>query len=53
MFETAIVVLIVLAAAACAARRAWRTLRPAREPGCASDCGCGDRTGDGDWARTP
>ena len=54
MVQTVVVVLIVLAAAAYVARRAWRTLRPARGAGCAHDCGCGDSTADTDrdWART-
>lgn len=53
MLETVIVALIVAAAAGYAARRVWRTLRPAKAAGCTSDCGCGDAAPrDADWART-
>ena len=54
MVQTVIVVLVVLTAAVYVGRRAWRTLRPARDAGCAHGCGCGDASADGeqDWART-
>ena len=53
MVQTLVVILLVLVAAAYVGRRAWRTLRPARNAGCAHDCGCGDASGgDEDWART-
>ena len=51
--QTLVVALIVLAAAAFVARRAWATLRPRRAgPGCDAGCGCGDAQGaaGSDWA---
>jgi hypothetical protein len=51
--QTLIVVLIVAAAAAFVGRRAWATMRPRKDAGCASDCGCGDAApGAGDWSKT-
>ena len=58
MWQSIIVVLLVLAAAAYVGRRLWRTLRPARTdaPGCDAGCGCsatsaGAESGS-EWART-
>ena len=53
--QTLVVAVLVLAAVAFVARRAWRTLRPARAgAGCDSGCGCGDAKGStsSDWAST-
>ena len=52
--QTLVVALLVLAAAAYVARRAWRTLRPRKDAGCASGCGCETTSKDAgsDWART-
>jgi hypothetical protein len=52
--QTLVVALLVLAAVAYVARLAWRTLRPRKDAGCASGCGCDTATKDPgtDWART-
>jgi hypothetical protein len=52
--QTLVVVLVVLAALAYVGRLAWRTLRPPKDAGCASGCGCESATKDSgsDWART-
>jgi hypothetical protein len=54
MTQTWIVIAIVALALLFIARRAWRALRPARDPGCASGCGCGTESGrdDAEWAKT-
>ena len=52
--QTLIVVAIVAVALLFVGRRAWRTLRPTRDAGCAHDCGCGpaESGGPGDWSKT-
>jgi hypothetical protein len=53
--QTLLVGLIVAVAALYVGRRAWATLRPKRDAGCAAGCGCGDAAADGaksDWAQT-
>lgn len=52
--QSALVLVLVAAAALFVLRRAWATLRPKRDAGCASGCGCatGDARDDGDWAKT-
>ena len=58
MWQSILVLLLVLAAAAYVGRRLWRTLRPARVDaaggaGCDAGCGCGADTASGsDWAST-
>jgi len=54
ILQTVIVALIVLAAAAYAGRRLWRTVRPAKTAaGCDAGCGCGgDESAPNDWAKT-
>jgi hypothetical protein len=54
MAQTLIVAAVVLVALVFVGRRAWAALRPARDAGCASGCGCGaDATrSDADWAKT-
>lgn len=46
--QTAIVALVLLAAAVYLGRRGWATLaaarRPKEGPGCGSGCGCGDES---------
>lgn len=52
--QTLVVIAIVAVALLFVGRRAWRTLRPKRDAGCAHDCGCGP-TGsrdEGDWSKT-
>ncbi len=53
MLQTLLILLIVAVALSFVARRAWRTLRPAKA-GCGDGCGCGTAaTGaTGDWAKT-
>jgi hypothetical protein len=52
--QTLVVALVVLAAGAYVARLAWRTLRPRKDAGCASGCGCdtAEKDAGSDWART-
>jgi hypothetical protein len=52
--QTLLVALLVLAAVAYVARLAWRALRPRKDAGCASGCGCDTAAKDAgsDWART-
>ena len=50
--QTIVVVLVVLAAAAYAGRRLWRTLRPKKAAGCGTDCGCAAESTPNDWAKT-
>jgi hypothetical protein len=54
MTQTVIVALVVLAAVAFVARRAWATLRPKAAAGCGDGCGCGsaETAASGDWARS-
>jgi hypothetical protein len=54
MGQTLIVAAVVLLALVFVGRRAWAALRPARDAGCASGCGCGTEGArpDGDWAKT-
>lgn len=54
MTQTLIVVALVALALLFVGRRAWKTLRPARDAGCAHGCGCdaGAARDDGDWAKT-
>jgi hypothetical protein len=54
MLQTLVVVAIVVVALVFIGRRAWSALRPARDAGCASGCGCGTdaSTGAGDWSKT-
>lgn len=52
--QTIVVLVLVLLAALYVGRRAWATLRPRRDAGCASGCGCGEGAdaAKGDWARS-
>ncbi len=51
--QTFIILLVVAVAFAFVARRAWKTLRPAKA-GCGDGCGCGTAASQatGDWAKT-
>lgn len=51
--QTFVIVLIVVVALGFVARRAWKTLRPAKA-GCGDGCGCGSEGAGatGDWAKT-
>ncbi|MGZ8377476.1 MAG: FeoB-associated Cys-rich membrane protein [Gemmatirosa sp.] len=51
--QTLIVVALVALALLFVGRRAWATLRPKRDAGCAHDCGCGPaQSGPSDWSKT-
>lgn len=52
--QTVLVLVLVACAALFVLRRAWAVLRPKRDAGCGSDCGCGTHgtRDDGDWAKS-
>jgi hypothetical protein len=52
MVQTIIVLLVVVGAGVYVGRRLWRTLRPAKQAGCGTDCGCGGEAAGNDWAKT-
>jgi len=52
MMQTLVVAALVLAAAAYAGRRVWRTLRPKKAAGCDTGCGCGADASSDEWAKT-